>query len=558
MKRFLSVFFILTFILGSKLSFSQIELTATGDPVYDFLKRQQIQGVIPSFNSANLPLSNGEVIGFLMKVDSLSDKISLHDKKILQHYLMRYANESGINSRMFVKNNSQPRSISNLYSYSDSNASLFIDAAGGLIFKRFSGTGYSPSSILFGGAGLKIHGSLINSFGYYLKATNYVKFSGNSDAIKFARLSDPIIYSDWKFDEAKINYFSPFTGYLRYQTPTNLASISLGRLSLLEGRGYIDKLFLSANVAPFDIAKIDFKYKSISYSFMYGSLRGDSAGINSFKLNSKNIAAHRLDISFSEKFKFGFFESVIIPNSPFSLTFLNPISLLTTAEINKASQGQDDNANNSLLGIDFEYSPIDNLAVQYSLLVDDINWSSFLKKDDISNKFAYQLGLIFDNFCSVPSLVFAAEYTRLNPFIYTHTTNKSQYTHWDLPLGHSLKPNSEEFAFKVSYDFNAKLGLNFIYKYRRHAEGFVLNSNGKMILNYGGDIDNGTNFFSDEIGFLKGNRFNTSVLEFNLRWEPVYNSYIELNMNYLDEKNLQTNLYNNLLNTTFTVSIAKF
>lgn len=537
----------------------QVELVSEKDPVYEFLKRQQVSGFIPDYNSSNLPQSREVLSSLLSELYLNVDKLSRKDVLLLKMYLLKLGAETtGDSVKNLPLKQKNYRQVNELFSSSDSNASIKVNFVGGGKVMNFSGAAYENSTISFAGGGLNIHGTLLNSFGYFLTAENYVKLSGSNVAREYARLSDPIIYSDWKFDESKINYYSPFTGYLRYRTPSNIFGVTVGRFAVTQGRGYIDKLFLSQNFAPFDLIKVDLNYKALNYSFLYGALRGDSAGINKYKLNSKNIASHRLDVKFGKKFSMGLYESVIIPNSSFNLTFLNPISVLSLAEINKASQGVNDNDNNSILGMDMEYFVFKNVSVQYSLLVDDIDWSTLFKSNDVSNKFGYQVGMYVNNLFSVPALTLRCEYTRLNPFIYTHISNKSQYTHWDLPLGHLLKPNSDEIAFKMGYDFLSSLQTDLTFRYQRHADGIIYDSNGQILLNYGGNINNGLNLMSNLTGFLKGTQVNSSVFEFNTRFEPVSNLYINFYLKYVLEKNIQNNTNNNSLNCQFSIAFINY
>ncbi|MBL0108551.1 MAG: hypothetical protein IPP52_15045 [Ignavibacteria bacterium] len=112
--------------------------------------------------------------------------------------------------------------------------------------------------------------------------------------------------------------FNSFEGYLRYQTNNNWLSLMFARTQLIQGKGYIDKLFLSDNTYPFDFGKLNLSYKKINYSFTYGSIKGDSV---TRPLSAKNIATHYLNVNFSNVFRAGFWEGGSLRNQPFSLLF---------------------------------------------------------------------------------------------------------------------------------------------------------------------------------------------------------------------------------------------
>lgn len=525
MKSILIILFII-FFSGS--SFSQIELTNANDEVYDFLKRMQVQEIIPDYNSSNLPLSRYEISNYLLKINSVRNTLNKNDRSILDFYLRQYNFDITGNMKSdisLVNNFSGENLFSNdkynhIYAYSDSNASLFFDITGGSKFRKSNGDSLGDKAISFMGIGFQVRGSLFNSVGYYLKAVNWLKTSGDSSDIRFARLTDPEIFADWKLGEKNENYYTPFEGYLRYQTKTNWLALTAGRTPLRQGFGYIDKLYLSDNTVAFDFFKLDLNYKALQYSFTYGGLRGDSAGIPGNQLDAKNISTHRLTINFSNRFKLGIFESVVIPNSPFNFTFFNPISFLTAAELNKSSQGKNDNANNSIMGFDLEAIPVKNLSFQISVLLDDFSMSGIFKSDDITNKFGYQAGIFYNDAFTVPGLVATTEYTRINPFVYTHEDNLAQYTHWNLPLGHLLQPNSDEIAAGLNYYFDSRFNVSALIRIQRHAAGRI-DSAGSTILNYGGNINDGQYIVSERVGFLNGNRINKNIYEFNMNWEPL-------------------------------------
>jgi hypothetical protein len=209
---------------------------------------------------------------------------------------------------------------------------------------------------------------------------------------------------------------------------------------------------------------------------------------------------------------------------------LNPISFLTSAEFNKASQGDNPDINNTMLGFDFLYLPAKNLSLQGSFLIDDLKFSTLFNSDSIvRNKFGYQAGFLWSDAFTIPNLDFKLEYTRLNPFVYSHSTNKSTYTNWDYSLGHVLPPNSDEIAAQLNFPVSSRLKLRLDYRFQRSADGFIRDANGNIIINYGGTINNSTAEQQSSPKFLKGNRKNRNILEFNLEFEPIKQYFINLN-----------------------------
>lgn len=530
MKKFYTLAsLILLFIAGN--CFSQVELVPPDNSVYGYLQRMQTMEIITGYNQANIPLSREVIAGFLKTVKSKENKITTTDRKLLKDYDVEFQYELYGNLKNSAALFKEIRDVVSdkkqkyLYDYNDSNATLFLDALGGISQRGSDGDSIGNNSILLGELGFRVRGTLYNSVGYYLRASNGQKLSGDSNDVNFARNTDPKLYAQYKFQYERRN-FDTFDGYLRYRTNQNWLALTVGRNPVYQGFGFIDRLFLSHNTTPFDFIKIDLAYKAVSYSFLYGSLRGDSLGR---PLDAKNIATHRLDVQFSDIFRMGFFESVTIANSPFSFTFLNPISFLTSAELNKSSQAGDNNVNNSIMGLDLMVIPVRKLALQASFLLDDFEFSTLFEDNaKITNKFAYQAGLLWTDAFTVPNLDLKCEYTKLDPFVYTHVSNKTMYTNWGLHLGHHLDPNSDEIAFRLNYDVTNRINFNVLYQHQRSATGIVYDSLGRVEVNYGGDIYNATGYSYSDPEFLKGNRIDRDIITANASWQFIRQFYIEL------------------------------
>lgn len=543
MKKLLTIVIIFLFSFLNK-SYSQVELVQPDNSVYDYLQRMLTMKVITDYNPGNIPVSRETVASYLKIIESRQDRISRTDRKLLDDFKTEFEYDMNVSikksSSLFkeIKNIFSDEKQKYLYSYNDSNAALFLDALGSVSQRGSDGDSIGKNSILLGELGFRLRGTLFNSVGYYLRATNGQKLSGDTDDVNFARYTDPKLYAQYKFQYERRN-FDTFDGYLRYRANQNWLALTVGRNPVYQGFGFTDRLFLSNNSVPFDFLKLDLAYKSVSYSFLYGSLRGDSLGK---PLDSKNISTHRIDIRFSDAFRMGFFESVSIANSPFSFTFLNPVSFLTSAELNKASQPGDNNVNNSIMGIDMMVIPVNKIAVQGSFLVDDLEFSTLFKNNaKITNKFAYQIGLMWANAFTIPNLDLKTEYTHLDPFVYTHVSNKTNYTNWGLPLGHHLEPNSDEIALKLDYNITNRIKLSVLYQHQRSANGIVKDSLGRVIVNYGGNINNASGYSYSDPAFLRGNRIDRDIITANLSWQFIRQFFIEMKF----VQRLINNIYQN-------------
>jgi hypothetical protein len=537
-KRYFLLFSLLLFIflIGYNPVIAQVELVPVSNPVYDFLKRMQLEGIIPEYNSSNIPVSRAEVADYLKTIKSNSSNFAKIDKNLLNDYYVEFGydiNKSLSNTASFFgkdrsNNIFDDKKQKYLFAYADSSVSFFFDGRGGLTHRSSVGDSLGNNTVGIGWLGFRMRGTLFNSLGFYLNPTGGKRLLGKMKDSQFARKTDPYFYASNHFkDEGKTVDF--FEGYLRYQDNSRTIAVTLGREAINQGFGYIDKMFFSNNTVPFDFVKFDLSYKMLRYSFLYGTLKGDSVGR---EIDYKNISTQRLDVQFSKSFRIGFWESVIVPDNGFSLSYLNPLSFLFSVDLN--SSDNQAYKNNTLFAFDFEAIPIKNIAIQGTLLVDDMNFLTLYKKDTTANdnKYAYQLGLLWNDAFTLPGMTFAFEWTKVDPFTFSHRSNKSQYTSWNMPLGPSLPPNGDEIAMKVIYNFTNRLRMDLIYQHQRSGEGLEFDSTGKLIVNYGGYITHGLGEYLRYNEFLGGNRINRDILTLNLKFEPIRQYYFEIKYQY--------------------------
>lgn len=534
------VFLLLFLICITPQLYSQLEYAPVSHPVYEYLKRMSLKGVITDYNSATLPLSRQKISEFLIVIENSKNKLGKTDQRVLNDFLVEFSYDITNNLKKSYSLFSDFKSFSvfdndrqkYLYAYNDSNVSFFWDATGFVSQRSSKGDSLGNNSILLGEIGTRFRGTLYNSVGYYLRMSNGQKIKGEKKDIDFAIATNPKFKANTKFTYENSN-FDTYEGYLKYSTPNEWLSLVAGKEALTYGYGYIDKLFLSTNTVPFSFLKLDLAYKSIKYSFLYGSLKGDSLGRD---IANKNIATHRLDVRASNKLRFGFWESLIIADNAFNFTFLNPLSFLRSADYN-AGENKPVNKNNALLGLDFEYQPITNISFQSSLLVDDLNFATLFNNNKEGNpgndnRFGYQIGAMWTDAFMVPNLSASLEYTKLDPFVYTHRTNKSQYTNWTLPLGHHLSPNADEIAFKLSSNIYNRLNVSLTYQHQRTASKIVM-SGDTLIENYGGDINRGDGDVVRSNQFLDGNRVDKDIVKFDLTFQPIRQFFIDFEYQFI-------------------------
>ncbi|RPI18429.1 MAG: hypothetical protein EHM58_05675 [Ignavibacteriae bacterium] len=528
------VFFIISilFLSGSKI-YSQVELVPPSNRIYDFLERMYINKVINNYSPSMIPISRREIAGFLKEIENKRTNISSTDKKLLDDFNIEF--EYDINrtlkksvslfSDFKISNIFTNKKQKYLYAMADSSSAFFWDGIGELRYNGADGDSLGKPHVLLGQLGTRLRGTLFNSVGYYFRLSNGVRLGGTDKDALFAASFDPQLASTRKFISEGSKTYDNFEGYLRYATSADWLGLTIGREALNMGPGYLDNLFLSnKNVAPFDFLKLDLHYKKIRYSFFHSSIVGsDTAGV---QLSSKYLVFHRVEIGpmFSGFMKLGFSEMLLYSNTPINFAFLNPFAFLTSADLNAELPGKD--ANNALIGIDAQFFPVKKLSLQGSLLIDDLDFETLGKSNAASNtnKFAFQGGLSWQDAFMLKNLNLIYEFTHIEPFVYTHRLNKNSYTHWNLPLGHALNPNSDEHAFNLSYNLGSRLNVNLMYQLQRTGLNYF-DSTGNFI-NVGSSILRGENDVVVKNEFLRGIRLNRNIITAELTWQPILQYFL--------------------------------
>ncbi len=534
-------FLVMLTIVFPVVSLAQTELVPVDHKVYPFLEMMSMKGLI-DYNNASIPISRRRVAAYLSELDKERDKLSATEQKILGDLDVEFSYDmtGSMDKSYSLTENLTPGGILGIFddskqkylvSYTDPDFSLFLDGIGAVSYRDFGAESYPKTHLSLFEIGPRLRGTLNGNLGFYVQVTAGQAMSGNTYARQVAAGYDPLLITSTKFVADK--YVTAFNaGYLRYSFDNHAVALTIGRDNFEMGNGYIDKLFISNNIPPFDFGRLDINYKFFRYSFFYGNLHGDSLGV---PMASKSIVGHRLDIELSRSFRFGFFESLILSDEPISFTYLNPISVIESE--NLSTGGQTDALNNTLMGFDCEIRPYTNMGIQLSLLIDDLNTATLGKKTPIGNdnKFGYQAGFMYVEPFGIDNLTAAVEYTLLDPFVYSHRTNKSTYTNWGISIGSALPPNSDEIALKLDYYLTNRITLDFLYKHQRSGEGFLdangnptFNDRGIITRNFGGDPNRGDLDGLYTSNFLMGFRVNRDIFSLSARIEPIRQYFIDL------------------------------
>ncbi|MEW6508257.1 MAG: capsule assembly Wzi family protein [Bacteroidota bacterium] len=531
------------FLLVSFLQiFAQHDNVPLDHDVYLFLKEMKVKGVIKRINDDNPVLSRYEIQKHLVTLSDNINELSTNEKLILKKYQDEFYDDKAdsLNTFQFFGAGSGFSSdysdffsdkIKHTYSYRDDNASYYLEILG----RALQGQQFNPfvnNSSLFD-IGFRFRGTVIAKLGYSLTAQK----GGIAGSQDLAPTFDPRLNYNFKYYERfeNIGNYDFAEGYLRfYSEPADNMNLSfqIGREKLKLGYGYGSKLVLSGDHPVLDFIKMDFNYGVFSFTSLHASTIGEFHFDRELNY-TKHFAYNRFKLSFDNLFDIGFGESIIYSGRGIDLAYLNPFVFYKYVEM--SLQDRD----NGLVFLDFQSNFLKNFEFQVTFFLDENILSQLQKLDLFSNKTAYQIGAFWYSPFSLSDLSIVLEYTRIRPYVYSHTNLKNSYTSHSQNLGHRIGPNADEIHASLSYNINEKMRVNFEFQHVRAGEN-IYDGQGNLIFNAGGDFMLGHRELIDAkyINFLDGERINQNIFSFKFRIEPIREVWFDLFYKYIAERNV--------------------
>lgn len=464
-------------------AFSQVENLQIAHPVYQLLERAEARGFLPNMSLNDLPLQRSQVIEALELISKNDAKLSNSERKTLEKYLIEFGIKENSSVVLFESSTDSVQILFSglvsdsekfVYRYKDSaHSASLIPLASVEMMNRQNDAGYENA--LLGHLGFRLFGTLGNSLGYNMQVTNGVLFAGERDVA----LSDMKYAQNIKF--AVLNSDLDYTeSHIRYQHDWFYAGI--GRESRLTGAGYKQRLIMSNNPPAFDALTIGARIKGFEYKFMHASLLslpqtyfGWETGPN-VSFVPKYMVTHRLSVrpSWGE---ISFWENIIYTDRFYDLGYLNPLSFLKSVEHSLRDR------DNSGMGLDATVRIVDGIQIKGTYFLDDIIFSK-IGDGFWGNKAAWNLGLMWSP--NIP-IDFGVEYTRVEPFTFSHFNVQNSMTHDGYIVSSYLQPNSDRVTVFGNYWWGSRYPLEIAVSYQRHGRN-VFDEEGELIKNVGGSV----------------------------------------------------------------------
>lgn len=251
---------------------------------------------------------------------------------------------------------------------------------------------------------------------------------------------------------------------------------------------------------------------------------GSKDNIGNQLLPKKYMAAHYLSFKFSSRFSIGLYESVIFSRPDhFEFQYLNPVILYRTAEQFL------DSPDNVLLGINTQWTPINQIQLYGQLLIDELRSDQiFTGNGWWGNKVGYQIGAKYYNAFDFDHLDIQLEYNSARPYTYSHrkdpvsTLVSGSYSHYNQPLAHPLGANFREIVATGRYQINSRWFFNLTYVHTSYGDDLNQNIGNDILQPY----EDRTNDFGNFTG--QGQETSVSLLSLKGSWQFFTNYYVDL------------------------------
>lgn len=301
--------------------------------------------------------------------------------------------------------------------------------------------------------------------------------------------------------------------------------LQFGKEKLVLGPGKRNVLFLSDNAPAFDNLRMDVTFDRIKYTYFHGFLRSPYLAVNTRGDTSdrKYIAGHRLELKVLPWLFIAGNESVVYGGRALETQYLNPIMIYHVAE-----QYAGDKDNNTL-SIDATAFAGRGVKAYAALFLDDYRLAD--------NPFTYwkqQWSLLAGIFWADPvgleDTDVRMEYTRVEPFVYTHKFGLINYTHFEQSLGTALPPNSDAVLFEGRYQPSRRHAFRTSYEFIRHGDGDVAVSGEELGYGQPGRMKK---------KFLMGVNETRHVVSLGATWEVFRNHYAYADYSFQHVRNFE-------------------
>jgi hypothetical protein len=439
--------------------------------VHPFLYRMAQKGFI-EYNDVIKPINRTNVSNALNILKLKDSILSIVEKKELNFYLQEYIRPLKEQISLFKKDQNKRWRAGAIVA---NDFEFYIDPLLGI--NNFSGNGKNIKQLsngfeLWGTAGKN------KNLGYQVYYRDYTETGTVNNNFREESASPGNILIGAK-SENKINH-TDIRANINYSF--RKGNISFGKDNLTWGYGENSNIILSNKVPSYPYIRLDYKplpWLNFNYAhaWLNSNLTDSSLSYftntgridNDFRLVfvQKYLATHSIEIQAMKGLNLAIGESIVYSDK-MDPGFLIPVNLFKFYDNNRSNYLIEAGSNGQYFLSLSSRNQIKNTHLYSTLFIDEIKVSSLFDKTERRNQLGYNLGgSITDVF--IPYLSLGAEYTRVNPFVYSNLIPAQTYTSYNYSLGDWMGNNFDRAILFAKYTPLAKLKL--VARYQKIRKG---------------------------------------------------------------------------------------
>ena len=424
------------------------------------------------YNDLIKPINRVNVLNVLNILKFKDSTLSIVEKKELNFYLQEYTRPSKEQISLFKKDQNKRWRAGAIVT---NDFEFYIDPL--LSINNFSGSGKNIRQLsngfeLWGTAGKN------KNLGYQVYYRDYTETGTVNNNFREESSTQGTILIGAKSDN-KINYTN-IRANINYSFKKG--NISLGKDNLIWGYGENSNIVLSNKAPSYPYLRLNYKpLKWLDFNYTHAWLNSNIADSslsyftnsgridNDFRLIfvQKYLATHSIEVQPMKGLNIAIGESIVYSDK-MDPGFLIPINLFKFYDNNRSNYLIEAGSNGQYFLSLSSRNQIKNTHFYSTLFIDEIKVSSLFNKTESRNQLGFNLGgSITDVF--IPYLSLGAEYTRVNPFVYSNLIPAQTYSSYNYSLGDWMGNNFDKAILFAKYTPMAKLKL--VARYQKIRKG---------------------------------------------------------------------------------------
>ncbi|MCI0707137.1 MAG: capsule assembly Wzi family protein [Ignavibacteriae bacterium] len=430
--------------------------------VYAFLKRMEARQLLKGYRDAAKPLPRTTVAKFLGTLESSRNMMTTVEQETYDYLKEEFVPEFALLDAKVERGGGRDHMLS----LSLHHGEMYVDPN-----LELRGKTNSDGDVYTWVWGAKAYGYISDAVGFYF---NQILAREGGEARDIAKKQTP--ERGIVVQRGKLTFFEYNTTEAQITFGWKDVRFSLEKMQNVWGLGRQGSLILSDKAPSYPQIKLRIALADwMDFIYLHGDLHSnvvDSARsyrattsqiTDSYRTvyRSKYIAAHQFEITPIDGLDISIGESVIYSDKGPQFIYLVPLMLFKSAE-----HYNRDTDNVQIFG-SADVNLIPNVNLYLSVFVDELNTEELFSESGNRNQAGFTGGVqLYD--IGIENSELLIEYTRLNPWTYTHKFPATTFTNNGYELGHWISQNSDHLYAEAVYRFSRPLRVSVFAERLRH------------------------------------------------------------------------------------------